>query len=29
MGQRMIDENLRPREEKLKEFQSATAMDGR
>jgi putative Mn2+ efflux pump MntP len=29
MGQRMIDENLRPREEKLKEFQSTTAMDGR
>jgi signal transduction histidine kinase len=29
MGQRMIDEDLRPREEKLKEFQSTSATEGR
>lgn len=29
MGQRMLDENLRPREEKLKEIQSTSAMEGR
>ncbi|HZZ41630.1 MAG TPA: hypothetical protein VFE58_01715 [Tepidisphaeraceae bacterium] len=29
MGQRMLDENLKPREEKLKEFQTTSATDGR
>lgn len=29
MGQRMLDEDLKPREEKLKEIQSTSAMEGR
>ena len=29
MGQRMLDEDLRPREEKLKEIQSPQATEGR